>query len=99
QLVLSHGITTRASVLPFNLPASLRTDIFITSSTHISDFCPSSAPDNCPPKRRSSATKRQLEAAKPQPAAIPMNMRSLVALKRSKLAVPNFDALSKEEER
>ncbi|KAG9005122.1 hypothetical protein FRB94_001814 [Tulasnella sp. JGI-2019a] len=61
-------------------------------------FCPSSAPVNCPSKKRSSATKRQLEAAKPQAAAVPMNMRSLAALKKSKLAARNLKALEVGQE-
>ncbi|KAG8988840.1 hypothetical protein FRB94_002200 [Tulasnella sp. JGI-2019a] len=47
--------------------------------------CPASIPVTCPSKR-SLATKRNQLAAKPQPAAIPVNMRSLAGLKKSKLA-------------
>ncbi|KAG9004659.1 hypothetical protein FRB94_002199 [Tulasnella sp. JGI-2019a] len=47
--------------------------------------CPASIPITCN-SRRSLATKRDRIAAKPQPATVPVNMRSLASLKKSKLA-------------
>ncbi|KAG9028745.1 hypothetical protein FRB95_006113 [Tulasnella sp. JGI-2019a] len=66
-----------------------------TSNSH----CPTSAPlGNCSPTKRSAATKRNIIAAKPQPAAVPLNMRSLTALKKSKLAARNLRAFEVREE-
>ncbi|KAG9024487.1 hypothetical protein FRB95_011445 [Tulasnella sp. JGI-2019a] len=47
--------------------------------------CPASIPVTCTSKR-SLNTKRDQIVAKPQPAALPVNMRSLAGLKKSKLA-------------
>ncbi|KAG9015716.1 hypothetical protein FRB93_012280 [Tulasnella sp. JGI-2019a] len=66
-----------------------RADIF--NSNDISGFCPGSAPlTTCTQKNRPPITKRQLVAAKPQTAAVPINMRSFTALKKSKLTARNL---------
>ncbi|KAG8998914.1 hypothetical protein FRB94_006531 [Tulasnella sp. JGI-2019a] len=70
-----------------------------TNSNVLVCHCPTSAPlGNCSPTKRSAATKRNIIAAKPQPAAVPLNMRSLTALKKSKLAARNLRAFEVREE-
>ncbi|KAG9008202.1 hypothetical protein FRB93_006770 [Tulasnella sp. JGI-2019a] len=69
----------------------------LSDSAGISN-CPGEAPSHsCTPTKRSSATKRMTVAAKPQPAAAPLNLRSLSALKKSKLAARDLRALETEE--
>ncbi|KAG9026072.1 hypothetical protein FRB95_009449 [Tulasnella sp. JGI-2019a] len=77
----------------YDIPTGLR-----SRSNQIED-CPPWAENHSCPTKRSSAMKRWVDAANPQPAAIPLNMRSLSALKKSKLAARDLKALEEERER
>ncbi|KAG9028744.1 hypothetical protein FRB95_006112 [Tulasnella sp. JGI-2019a] len=86
-------------VLPNSCNYGASTGSFISGTTYI-DHCPASIPvSNCSPVKRSTVTKRNTIAARPQPAAVPLNMRSLTALKKSKLAVRNPMAFEAYEEK